>query len=196
MPTTSESILDSIKKTLGIDADDTSFDVDVLMHINSVFGPLQQLGVGPTSGFFITDNTTTWTDYTPSTLVLGPLKTYMYIKVRLIFDPPSTSFVIASMERVAAELEWRINVIAESTDTTGAVFRPTWWDLTSLSDFPTGAVTGDLGYDSSSGDIFVMNEVVTPGYMWDLTGLSDFPDDAVVGELGIDTSTGDIWRKT
>ena len=111
----STSILDSTKKVLGIDADYTAFDVDILMHINSVFSTLNQLGLGPAEGFAIEDATTTWDAFLGTDLRLNSVKTYIYLRVRLLFDPPSTSYLITSMKEQLQELEWRLNVNREES---------------------------------------------------------------------------------
>ena len=115
-----ESILTSIKKLLGIADEYTHFDSDIIMHINTVFSSLTQMGVGPVEGFFITDAYSTWDDFTSENVSLASVKTYMYLKVRLLFDPPQNSSVMSSMERQASELEWRLNLtgetLAEKTD--------------------------------------------------------------------------------
>lgn len=108
-----ESILTTIKKLLGITEDYTHFDEDILIHINSVFSILAQLGVGPEDGFSIKDKSTVWDDYLDSDLLLSDVKTYIYMKVKVVFDPPLSSVVMESMNRTIAELEWRINVAAE-----------------------------------------------------------------------------------
>lgn len=112
-----ESILLSVKKALGLTDDYTYFDRDIIMHINSVFTVLNQLGVGPEAGFFIEDSGALWSDYGEMTR-LEFIKSYMYLKVRLLFDPPTSSFVLSSMETNARELEWRINVMAETLSNT------------------------------------------------------------------------------
>lgn len=104
------SILTSIKKLLGIEADYTHFDSDIIMYINSAFMSLNQLGVGPAGGFQITDATTDWDDFVANRLDLGGIKTYVYLKVRLIFDPPQAGFVITAIQDQIKELEWRLNV--------------------------------------------------------------------------------------
>jgi len=111
--TISESILESTKKVLGLDADNTDFDVDVLMHINSVFSTLQQLGIGPEEGFAIEDDTAVWSDFLEEVKLLNNVKTYVYLRVRMLFDPPTTSFAIDAMRKQIEELEWRINVYRE-----------------------------------------------------------------------------------
>ena len=102
-----ESILLSIKKLLGIMPDYTQFDDDIIIHINTAFATLNQLGVGPQEGFMIEDRFTEWQDYTTSKN-LTMIKTYIYLKVRLLFDPPTSSALVESINRSIAELEWRI----------------------------------------------------------------------------------------
>jgi len=115
MAENADSILNSIKKFLSISPDDPSFDQDVTLHINSVFSTLQQLGVGPSTGFFIEDAAKTWTDYLGTNPELNAVKSYMYLRVRLLFDPPTTSFALDSYKNQVLELEWRINVAVENT---------------------------------------------------------------------------------
>lgn len=109
-----ESILTSIKKLLGIDEEYEHFDSDIIMHINSVFMILNQLGVGPTEGFSIKDKTTTWEDFVTDLTKVEAIKSYVYLKVKLLFDPPLSSSVMESINRTISELEWRINVASES----------------------------------------------------------------------------------
>lgn len=110
-----ESILTSIKKLLGIAEEYEHFDADIIMHINSVFMVLTQLGLGPSGGFSIFDNEAVWTDFIPDTTRVEAVKSYVYLKVKLLFDPPLSSAVIESTNRMIGELEWRLNVAAEST---------------------------------------------------------------------------------
>ena len=105
-----ESILTSIKKLLGIPEDHEHFDADIIIHINSVFMVLTQLGIGPDDGFKIKDKSTTWSDYLPDGANIESVKSYMYLKVRLLFDPPSSSSIIESINRLISELEFRLNV--------------------------------------------------------------------------------------
>lgn len=110
-----ESILTSIKKQLGIAKEYTHFDADIIMHINSVFMVLTQLGVGPSDGFYIEDDSLEWMDFIEDPNQLQAVKTYIYLKVRLLFDPASLgSATLAAYERQIQELEWRLNVAAES----------------------------------------------------------------------------------
>lgn len=110
-----DSILDSVKNSLGIQKDLTAFDQDVLMNINSVFSVLNQIGVqSSTNSYRIEDNQTTWTDlFGDDDVLVDMIKTYTYLKVRIIFDPPTSSYVLDSIKAQAQELEWRINIQAE-----------------------------------------------------------------------------------
>lgn len=105
-----ESILTSIKKMLGITEEYTIFDPDIIMHINSVFMVLNQLGVGPSEGFRIEDKSTNWDEYIKETDNLDAVKSYMHLKVKLLFDPPVSSAVMNAMTQSINELEWRLNV--------------------------------------------------------------------------------------
>ena len=110
-----ESILTSIKKLLGISEENTDFDADIIMHINSVFTTLTQIGVGPSEGFYIEDKNSEWQEFIMDLNKLQAIKTYIYLKVRLLFDPSSLgSSTLAAYERQIQELEWRLNVIAEN----------------------------------------------------------------------------------
>ena len=110
-----ESILTSIKKLLGIEAEYTHFDADIIMHINSVLSILTQMGVGPSGGFSITGDAETWTGFlgelNPNTFSM--VKSYVYQKVRLLFDPPLSSAAIDSINRQISEYEWRLFVEAD-----------------------------------------------------------------------------------
>lgn len=106
----SNSILDSIKKLLGIDANYDVFDMDVILHINSVFSTLWELNVGPKDGFSITDNTSMWTEFIGDVKKLNDVKTYVYLRVRILFDTPTTSFLLDSMQKQIDQLEWRLMI--------------------------------------------------------------------------------------
>jgi hypothetical protein len=108
-----ESILDSTKKYLGLGADYDVFDQDIMMNINSVFVTLQQLGIGPAEGFAIEDADATWDAFLGTQALLNTVKQYVFFKVRLAFDPPPTSFHIASLEKQIAELEFRMSITRE-----------------------------------------------------------------------------------
>ncbi|MCA1806423.1 MAG: hypothetical protein LC687_00955 [Actinobacteria bacterium] len=112
----SNSILTSTKKVLGIEEEYTAFDVDISMHINSVFATLNQLGLGPEDGFMMVDKTDTWSAFFNDDPRLNSIKTYVYLKVRLLFDPPGTSYLIQALERQADELTWRLNAAREDQE--------------------------------------------------------------------------------
>ena len=115
-----ESILTSIKKLLGIADNYTNFDTDIIIHINSALMVLNQLGVGPSKGFSIKNKSTTWDEFIPDKRIdMESIKSYVYMKVRLLFDPPSSSAAIASMEKLISEFEFRLNVAAETPQPTG-----------------------------------------------------------------------------
>jgi hypothetical protein len=145
------SILTNVKKLVGIVESDTSFDVDIITHVNTVFSVLTQLGIGPTAGFMIEDATPTWDDflnvrqmklaestvYTDVQLqeadkLLNMVKTYMYLRVRFLFDPPQTSFVIESLNAQVKELEVRMSIVREGSswvDPMPSVVSSTrWWE--------------------------------------------------------------------
>lgn len=109
-----ESILTSIKKLLGIAEEYDHFDADLIIHINSVFVILNQLGVGPSTGFRIEDDSTTWDEYISDEDNLDEVKSFIHLKVKLLFDPPQSSIVMESMNRMINEFEFRLNVTAES----------------------------------------------------------------------------------
>lgn len=109
-----ESILTSIKKLLGIAEEYEHFDADLIMHINSVFLVLTQIGVGPSDGFIIADSNTTWNDFVQDDIKkMQAVKTYVYLKVKLLFDPPSTSTLLESTKELIREYEFRLNHAAE-----------------------------------------------------------------------------------
>lgn len=111
-----ESILTSIKKLLGITEDYEHFDEDLIMHINSVLMILNQVGIGPDGGFSITGNYETWGDFLGDDAAkLMAVRTYVYLKVKILFDPPQSSAAIESINRLINEFEWRLNVAGDKT---------------------------------------------------------------------------------
>lgn len=108
------SILNTIKKMLGVPVDQTVFDVEILTHINTALLTLTQIGVGPKSGFMITGTEETWDEFLENSKIFEGVKTYVYLKVRLIFDPPSSSSVIEAFKATVTELESRLNYQAET----------------------------------------------------------------------------------
>jgi hypothetical protein len=112
-----QSILNSTKKILGIGDDDTSFDLDIITHINSAFSILNDLGVGPEEGFVIEDEDTEWDEFLPNEIVrLSKVKTCVFLRTKLLFDPPTSSFLLDSMEKLLQEQEWRLSVNRESKE--------------------------------------------------------------------------------
>ena len=125
-----ESILLSIKKLLGLDGDYQAFEEDVVVHINTALSILRQLGVGPKNGFKITGSNETWGDFLGDSDKLEMAKTFVYTRVKPIFDPPSNSFVLSALKEESAELAWRLNIAAEE-------------DLETLSDEETSSEEDD-----------------------------------------------------
>lgn len=105
-----ESILNTIKKMLGFEADYDAFDTDLIVHINMVFNILNQIGVGPKEGFSISDSDTLWNCYLKDSRKLEMVKTYIYLKVKNIFDPGTSSALNEAIRNQIAELEWRLSV--------------------------------------------------------------------------------------
>lgn len=111
-----ESILLTIKKLIGIGDEDESFDTDIITHINSVFGVLWQLGIGPEEGYEIESSDNTWDEFVPSRKYLNTVKTYMALKVKKVFDPPQNSSVMEALTNSINEYEWRLNVMVDPGD--------------------------------------------------------------------------------
>jgi hypothetical protein len=114
-----QSILNSTKKLLNISPDDDSFDLDVITHINSEFSVLHDLGVGPVDGFVIEDESAEWESYLADDAVkLSKVKTCVWLRVRLLFDPPVQSFLITILKDQLLEEEWRLNTNREASEWT------------------------------------------------------------------------------
>ena len=114
-----ESILVSIKKLIGLALEDDSFDIDLITHINSAIDVLRQLGI-EAEGFYIEDDSASWSEYLPSDKYLQQVKTYIYMKVKKWFDPPQNGTAMQALDSSIAELEWRINVTVDpDTDSDG-----------------------------------------------------------------------------
>jgi hypothetical protein len=109
-----QSILISTKKILGLSEEYTAFDLDIITHINGALSVLSQIGLGPTNGFYVEDSSDLWTDFIPNSSILSLVKTYVFLKVRILFDPPATSFLITAMNEQIKEYEWRISSLRES----------------------------------------------------------------------------------
>ena len=108
-----DSILMTIRKLVCGDPYADHFDTDLLVHINACFSILNQLGVGPESGFVVTDETQSWSSYVADNRTLNMVKTYVTLKVKKIFDPPLTSSVLEAMDKEISQLEWRLNVAVD-----------------------------------------------------------------------------------
>lgn len=107
------SILADVKSALGVYKEDNSFDSDLIMHINSAFATLNQLGVGPEAGFEIIDGDETWDAFLGEDPKINSVKTYIYQKVKLIFDPPANSFLVDAIEKSTKEYEWRLMIVKD-----------------------------------------------------------------------------------
>lgn len=112
-----DSVLTTVKQMLGITKDYTAFDIDIIVHINSAFMTLNQLGVGPEEGFTISGDKEAWNSFTRDPKLLEMSKLYVFYKTRLGFDPPTSSFVVEAIKNSIRELEWRLNVAAEGGKT-------------------------------------------------------------------------------
>ena len=110
---TSGIILDTIKKMLGLEYDYEHFDVDIVVYINTAFMTLNQLGVCPKNIFAINDYAARWDEFLDEDTNFEAIKQYIYLKVRTLFDPPSSSYVLDAMERQIDELEWRLKLQTE-----------------------------------------------------------------------------------
>jgi hypothetical protein len=110
-----DSILTNVKKNLGLVEANTDYDPEIILFINGVFSTLNQLGIGPETGFSIVDKTPTWDAFIGTNPKLNSVKTYVYLKVRLLFDPPQTSYLVDAFNQQAKELEWRLNSVREET---------------------------------------------------------------------------------
>lgn len=148
-----ESILTSIKKMLGITEEYTHFDADIIMHINSIFMVLNQLGVGPEEGFFIEDETTTWFEYIDTVKQLQAVKSYMYLRVKMLFDPSSSSVVMESMKQQANEMEFRLNIAVDNGEylSTRSKKSMVLTDISTNEDHELYVDNGDLHIGKSEG---------------------------------------------
>lgn len=139
----SDSILNTIKKTLGLEADYDAFDTEIIVFINSAMMTLQQLGIGPTRGFIITNSEQTWSDFLQTDKMLEGVKHYIYLCVRMVFDPPGSSFVMDSMKQQKEELEWRLREQSE--------YFPGEEDASQDSETTTDVVYADGGFRAHGG---------------------------------------------
>lgn len=112
-----DSILNSVKKLLGVSDEDGAFDSDIVFYINSVFSALNQIGVGPKETFSITGPSETWSEFTSDNKAMNMVQSYMCMKVRLMFDPPGSSIAMEAIKKVADEYEWRLHVLCDKPET-------------------------------------------------------------------------------
>lgn len=112
----SDSILRTVKKLVGIDENYDAFDLDIITHINSAMSTLDQLGIGPEEGFMIVDDSATWSQFLGDDPRLNSVKSLIGLKVRVVFDPPATSFTLDAFNKQIEELQWRLNVYREGRD--------------------------------------------------------------------------------
>ena len=108
-----DSILTTVKKLIGLDEEYDAFDQDILIYINSILFELEQIGLKSKEGFVLSDKTAVWLDYTDNERILNVLKPYVYLKTKLLFDPPTSSIAMNALEMQISEYEWRINSEAE-----------------------------------------------------------------------------------
>ena len=109
------SILNNTKKILGIADTYTAFDEDIITHINTAFSTLTQLGVGPVEGYMIEDASDEWDDFVEDDLQYNAVRSYIFLRVRMLFDPPTTGYQLSAMENQIREMEWRLNSHREET---------------------------------------------------------------------------------
>lgn len=107
------SILDTIKDRLGVAEDDTSFDTEIIEEINAQFADLHSIGVGPSEGFAIEDRSSIWDDFVTDLTIINSVKDFVYIGVKLVFDPPTQSALLTSLQNRYSKLEWRLHVAAD-----------------------------------------------------------------------------------
>lgn len=108
-----DSILGSVKSMLGLPTEDTGFEPELILHINSVLADLAQLGVGPDEGFVITGSSQIWSDLTDSEKVLNGVQSYVFHRVKMLFDPPQVGYVVTAVEKMIEKAEWRISVAVD-----------------------------------------------------------------------------------
>lgn len=155
------SILNSIKKMLAIDPSYDVFDDEIKMHINSVFSILEQIGATPAGGFYLETGNEKWTDYLHDIKGVDMVKSYIFLKVQLIFDPPPTSFAIESKQKLIAELESRLNYHELTFNPSARDFAPsvqglpaTAWVMNDDDTYPEGMKSGEVALNTVTGDLW------------------------------------------
>lgn len=157
------SILESIKRPLNIDESETNFDDELVMHINSAFSQLYQIGAAPKDGFTITGKTEKWFDFLGELKNVEHVKTYVYYQVKLDFDPPATSFALTAAQERIKKLEWLLQTleltfnpnawVSPSSVTGDVVEEPTFWTIDETQPLPAEMKVGEVGYDPKTGNL-------------------------------------------
>ena len=111
-----DSILETIKNLIGITSECTDFDANIMVHINSAIMRLRQLGIGPQRGFSVRDASTTWNEYIDDIDLYEAVKDYIHLKVKIVFDPPTSSYVLEAMNKKIKELEWVLQTEKEEIE--------------------------------------------------------------------------------
>lgn len=149
------SILLSTKKLLGFEADFEAFDLDIKTHINTAFSTLFQAGVGPVEGFYIENSEDSWSRFIGNKMHINDVKSYVFLRVRMLFDKAGTSFAITADKEQIDELIWRLNVADDFSflpaNPTPATAKVLIWNLSNGIDFPAEAAVGDWGIDLQTG---------------------------------------------
>lgn len=151
-PSFDDSILLTIKKMLGMEMDYCAFDTDIIVFINSAMMTLQQLGVGPERGFVVTGLNEMWSDFIPSDTMLEGVKSYIFLCVKMVFDPPTSSFVMESMKAQKEELEWRLREQAEFYP--GNDSRKGYWEALDEAETASGDTSGTVIAYSAAGSYY------------------------------------------
>lgn len=159
MAALANSILDDIKKLLDLDPDYTAFDLNIVLFINSAFATLNDIGVGPTETYSIDDKTNLWAEFFGLRADNKDVKTYIFLKVQMVFDPPTQSYVLTAKQEVLKEIEWRLQARNDryvSPNAYSAENPPPgfWWEINDAEGFPEEAAIGDLGFDPITGTVW------------------------------------------
>lgn len=152
-----DSILTTTKKLLNVAPENTAFDMEIEIYINSAFAVLQQVGATPPDGFAIDGTTTKWSDFLKDRKNLNMVKSYIGLRVRLIFDPPTNSSALTALQEQAKELEWRLNIQEREFNPDAYLFKPAEpavWEIDEREAFPEEMAVGDVGYDPKTGNLW------------------------------------------
>lgn len=106
----SDSILESIKDAASISSEESAFDQELILHINSVFMALRQMGIGPDTAFVVSDSSSEWSEFTTDPIILPTIKSYVTLRVRVLFDPPTSSALMDALKNAISEYEWRLGI--------------------------------------------------------------------------------------